>query len=408
MPSLRILFVVVILALAVGATVPTSHGQTYTVFHSFSGDDGFYPNGPLITDSAGNLYGTTYRGGAFDMGTVFKINPAGVETVLHSFTGGAGGSGPLAGLFRDSEGNFYGTTWNCAPSTIPPCGTVFKLDTSKVFSVIYVFNGPGDGSQPNSKLVSINGELYGTTVAGGTGPCSFGCGTIYKVSKTGSESVLYSFRGRVDGTGPQGLVRDSAGNLYGATFQSCTTNIPSLQDSDDCGLGFGNVFELDTHGTFKVIHTFNYPAEGGGPVRRVIRDVNGIIHGTTESGGDSNCNCGVVYRLDANGNETILHKFFGRQSGSMPYGGLLDVAGTLFGTTISDGGDLSCPLNDHCAVLFQVGKSGHYTVLHHFTGGIDGLSPVGELTLGTDGSIFGVTQAGGQPGSFGTIFKYTP
>jgi uncharacterized repeat protein (TIGR03803 family) len=385
---------VLISALLLTALALPAESQTYSVVYSFASEsDGFDPNGPLIQDSAGNLYGTTYVGGAFGQGTVFKLDPAGVKTILYNFTDGADGGGPLAGLFRDPNGTLYGTT--AANASYPKaCGTVFGLDTKNNLTVLHTFTClTGDAIEPSSRLVSVNGELYGTTPAGGTGPCSFGCGTIYKITKTGKETVLYSFKDGVDGMEPQGLIRDEVGNLYGASYQGGS-------------FGFGNIFRLDTQGTFTVLHSFDYPTEGAAPFGRLIRDKNGNIHGTAEGGGDPGCNCGVVYRLDKEGKETILHKFYGRNSGSQPYGGLLDVAGILYGTT-TDGGDVACSQGDHCGVLFEIDRTGHYSVLHHFTGGDDGLFPLGELMLGVDGSIYGVTRGGGMDGG-GTIFKYTP
>ncbi len=144
----------------VALVLQPAQAQTYTVLHSFAGGpaDGAYPNGELIEDAAGNWYGTTDAGGG--AGTVFKLDPAGVLTVLYSFTDGTDGASPQEGLFRDPTGNLYGTTWGGGASGR---GTVFKLDTSNILTTLYSFRGGSDGAHPDFRLVSINGELYGTT-----------------------------------------------------------------------------------------------------------------------------------------------------------------------------------------------------------------------------------------------------
>jgi uncharacterized repeat protein (TIGR03803 family) len=395
--------------------------QTYTVVHDFAGypNDGAWPNGDLIQDEAGNLYGTTVGGGTLEGGTVFKLDSSGAVTILHSFTynqvdDSVDGFEPEAGLFRAPTGDLYGTTSVGGAYRV---GTVFKLDTNNVLTTLYSFKGGTDGSSPFSRLVSINGELYGTTLAGGGSGCyeGQGCGTIFKITKGGLETILYRFAGGADGIQPQGLIRDSAGNLYGVTIGGCSQG--SL-----CPAYYGAVFKVDTTGTFTVLYTFTGGADGGAPLGRLIRDTNGNIHGVTISGGDPKCSCGVVFELDASGRESVIRKFFDGYGGSRPNGGLLDVGGTLYGTT-DLGGDVSCYSGyDSCGVLYQVGKTGHYTPLHSFAGvtGGDGYfsaDNLGSLTLGNDGSIYGATSWGGtytfcngEEFAFGcgTIFKYTP
>lgn len=216
--------------------------QTYTVIHTFAGGaaDGSSPNGEMIPDDTGNLYGTTSGGGTSDGGTVFKLDQSGVVTILSSLDGHTD-----AGLFRDPEGNLYGTTTQGGANGN---GTVFKLDTNNVLTTLYTFKNGTDGAQPQFRMVSINGELYGTTRFGGDLNCT--CGVIFKVTKGGRETVLYRFTGGADGAQPQGLVRDSAGNLYGAASSITTPD-------------FGTVFELDTAGVFTVLYTFTGGTDGG-------------------------------------------------------------------------------------------------------------------------------------------------
>jgi uncharacterized repeat protein (TIGR03803 family) len=372
--------------------------QTYTIVHSFAGkpNDGAFANGEVTQDSAGNFYGTTLEGGASADGTIFSIDPNGEVTILYSFADIQGGMQPEAGLLLDGQGNLYGTTSE----------TVFRLDlNNNILKTLHEFGIGNDGGGTASRMVTINGDLYFVTGSHSGDVCAelgSGCGRILKMTKGGTETVLYTFTGGADGASPQGLVRDSAGNLYGVASQNFATP------------GAGTVFKLDTAGVFTVLYTFTGGTDGGLPVGRLTIDANGNLHGVTELGGDSKCNCGVVFRLDSSGNETVIHKFFGGGGGSFPQVGLLDVGGTLYGTA-GGGGELGCNPPSGCGVLYQVGRNGKYTVLHRFAGmpGDGDLNGVGRLTLGTDGSIYGATWYGGMSCTedsrgCGTIFKYTP
>jgi uncharacterized repeat protein (TIGR03803 family) len=220
---LTLQFLVLLLA------TPLARTQTFTVRHAFHArGDGAFPYARLLRDSAGNLYGTTENGGAFNMGTVFKIDPEGKVIILHSFWG-ADGLEPWAGLIRDDAGNLYGTTYYGGTSEgggcLFGCGTVFKLDTAGKLTVLYAFTGEADGGAPVAGLVMDgNGNLYGVNTTGGDLSCYFnyeyGCGVVFKVGGDGKYTVLHAFSGEPDGAGPSGaLIRDTAGNLYGTTTQ---------------------------------------------------------------------------------------------------------------------------------------------------------------------------------------------
>ncbi|HUA16564.1 MAG TPA: choice-of-anchor tandem repeat GloVer-containing protein [Verrucomicrobiae bacterium] len=396
------------LALCLFMALP-AFAQTYTVLYNFgqSETDASFPNGELIQDPAGDIYGTTYAGGAFGAGTVFELDTNGQETILYSFTGGNDGAAPEAGLFRDPrDGSFYGTTTG---GGVYGLGTVFKLDTSNSLTTLHSFKGGTDGAFPAYRLISVNGELYGTTYFGGGSGCdsTIGCGTIYKITKGGLKSILYRFKGHADGGYPQGLIQDSVGNLYGAAEVSSTPH-------------GGTIFKLDASGVFSVVYAFTGGADGGSPQGKLIRDANGNIHGVTTLGGAFTCDpsvgCGVVFRLDANGNESVLHRFFAYGGGDDPQIAVLDVGGVLYGTTVF-GGDLSCNSPDGCGVFFQIGKTGQYTILHDFDNSFAGHmgSPTfGGLTLGRDGNIYGATRYGGtgtkcadSETACGVIFRYT-
>ena len=241
--------------------------------HSFTGGaDGSDPYAGLIRDSAGNLYGTTLLGGASGAGVVFKVDTTGTETVLHSFSGGTDGGAPQAGLIRGSAGDLYGTTVQDGASG---AGVVFKLDAIGE-TVLYSFTGGADGSNPFGSLVRDSaGNLYGTTESGGAS----GAGVVFKLDTTGTETVLYSFTGDADGGYPYaGLIRDSAGNLYGTT-------------SSGGASGQGVVFELDTTGTETVLYSFTTGADGAFPYAGLIRNSAGNLYGTATYG------YGVVFRI---------------------------------------------------------------------------------------------------------------
>ena len=298
-----------------------------TVLYSFQGGtDGAMPSAGLVRDAAGNLYGTTTIGGAF-YGTIFKFDTTGNETVLYSFTGFADGGRPQAGLVLDPAGNLYGTTFSGGASGF---GTVFKLDTSGHETVQHSFSATGgDGAYPYAGLVAdTKGNLYGTTFGGGV----YGAGTVFKVALNGDATTLYSFTGGKDGAGPvAGVIRDSAGNLYGTTLRGGDQSVMC-----DGYVGCGTVFELTESGTQIVLYRFTGGNDGANPAAGLIRDPAGTLYGTAQFGGALPCSglgCGTVFRLATSGKETVLHTFAGGTDGSNPQAGLLREGGSLFGTT---------------------------------------------------------------------------
>jgi uncharacterized repeat protein (TIGR03803 family) len=201
-----------------GVVFKVSKTGTETVLYSFTGGtDGATPYGRLIRDSAGNFYGTTYDGGAYGYGVVFKLYKK-EETVLYSFSGGADGANPYAGLVRDSSGNLYGTTSHAGASD---SGVVFELDTAGTETVLYTFTGGTDGAFPYAGLVrDSSGNLYGTTYGGGASSS----GVVFEVNTSGGETVLHSFTGLTDGGSPlAGLIEDKSGNLYGTAYLGGTS-----------------------------------------------------------------------------------------------------------------------------------------------------------------------------------------
>jgi uncharacterized repeat protein (TIGR03803 family) len=383
---------------AVAATQPQSHG--FKVLYSFTnGADGTHPWAGLVLDAAGNLYGTTQQGGASGYGTVFTLDKTGTETVLYSFTGGTDGANPIAGLVRDTAGNLYGTTEYGGDLTCGDgygCGTVFVVDKSGNETVLYSFTGTGgDGADPAAGLVrDSQGNLYGTTQAGGAS----GYGTVFMLDKTGTETVLYSFTGTGgDGAYPYaGLVRDSRGNLYGTTYAGGTS------DS-------GTVFVLGKTGKETVLYSFSGAPDGAYPLYgSLLRDWKGNLYGTTEEGGVYGY--GSVFKLARTGKETVLYSFTGSgEDGAYPYAGLVrDAKGNLHGTTYELGGW------PRYGTVFKLGTTGTEKVLHHFTGGNDGAHPCAGLILDAKGNLYGTAWGGGIHFSCGydegcgTVFELTP
>ncbi len=252
---------------------------TETVLYSFTGGaDGGNPWGGVVRDAEGNLYGTTFAGGTAGLGCVFKLDASGNETVLHSFTGGSDGSEPMAGVIRDKAGNLFGTTF--AGGDPSSSGIVFKLDAAGNETILHRFRERGDGTGPQTAVIPDGkGNLYGTTSYGG----SAGKGVVYEVAAGGHETVLRSFTGNGDGGYPNGPVTlDAAGNLYGTTGYGGASNE-------------GVVFVLNAARQLIVLYSFSGGADGGLPDAGVIRDAAGDLFGTALQGGAKGG--GVVFKV---------------------------------------------------------------------------------------------------------------
>jgi len=317
-----------------------------TTLHSFAGKDGSSPNGGLIFDGAGNLYGTSPGGGAYDSGTIFELTPSSTGwtfTVIYNFCreyGCPDGGGPLAGLVRGMDGSFLGT----ARAGLYDLGVVFELTPRSgawAENVLYNFGSrPYDGADPmDAPVLDAKGNIYGTSRGGGL----YGGGTAFKL-RNGSDGwkdrVLYNFCAR-GGTCPDGvwplapLVFDSSGNLYGTTSRGGRT----------CYGGCGTVFRLARNAKGRWVHTVLYnfakPEDGFEAITGLVFDKAGVLYGTTATGGSGSCfdGCGVVYKLapgaDGKWIYTVLHEF-SSPSESPPDGTLLiDANGNLYGTALS-------------------------------------------------------------------------
>ncbi|HXM24374.1 MAG TPA: choice-of-anchor tandem repeat GloVer-containing protein [Terriglobales bacterium] len=351
------------------------------------------------------MYGTTAFGGTSDNGTIFKIDHgSGKITVLHRFIS-VDGVSPHAGLIRDSEGNSYGTTdhggdTNCNPPN--GCGTVFKLNRTGKLIVLHTFTGP-DGDSPGhaTLLRDSSGALYGTAVGGGPGG---GGGVVFKLDPDGAETVLHTFSERADGNGPSaGLVRDVDGNLYGTTVNGGIFNDTTCQV-----VGCGVVFELSpTSSGWKetVLYRFTGGSDGGYPQSALVLDQHGNLYGTTTVGGNfagQNCTgagCGTIFKLQLSSGgwtETVLYAFSDGLDGQFPWAGLVrDAAGNLFGSAVF-GGDLNCNSPQGCGAIFNLDTSRKLTVLHTFTG-TDGELPVADLLFDRSAHLlYGTASYGGD------------
>jgi uncharacterized repeat protein (TIGR03803 family) len=387
--------------------------QTESILYQFIGNnadnpDGWHPNGGLVMDSQGDLYGTTSYGptAGENVGTVFKVSPSGQETILHSFGGAPDGSEPNSGLVMDAQGNLYGTTFGGGSDGIsengfiyqPAAGTVFKIAPDGTETVLHSFPSTAtDGESPYQGLaIDSSGNLYGTTELGGN---SSGCGTIFKVTPGGAETVLYTFSGP-DGCSPgesfsslsnsePGLIIDATGNLYGTTAQGGAN-------------GAGTVFKLAADGTETVLHSFaNSGTDGYEPNGGLALDSAGNLYGSTSAGGTSVF--GIIFKIAPSGAESVLFNFNGDGLLWTSPGLALDSHGNLYGTSSGDG---AIP-----GVVFQLAPSGVMTFLHLFPGypaAGDGTFPQGGLLLAANGSLYGTTSGGEVSSNSGTVFELGP
>jgi uncharacterized repeat protein (TIGR03803 family) len=375
-----------------------------TVYRFTGGDDGGDPTGNLVSDSEGNLYGSTALGGNKDYGAIFELTPNSrgtwTETVLYSFAGGSDGTGPVGNLTFDSEGNLYGTTTgggtydqSCGSGG---CGTVFELTPNAgggwTEIVIYRFTDFSDGLEPVSGvIVGKEGSLYGTTQNGG----SIGDGAVFELKQNSdgswTKSELYAFSGNQDGSAPiGGLVRDRSGNLFGTTYAG--------------GLyGGGTAFRLSRNSvgwTKTTLHDFTGGRDGQAPMATLTLR-NGDLYGTTELGGADNV--GIVFKLTPAKRYwkmRVIHGFTGNNYGAQPSLGQLfiDTTGNVYGTTFFGGYYQFGTVYKLTALRPGKWKE---TVLYNFAEKGDGGVPWGVTEQA--GNLYGVTGFGD-----GAVFEVAP
>lgn len=304
------------------------------VLHKFgSGNDGVGPDAALL-NVKGTLYGTTVQGGNYSCsangcGIVFSITPTGIEKILHSF-GGIDGSMPFSGLIVGPGGFLYGTTLGGGSGGL---GTVFMISTAGKYRVIHSFAGGSDGEHPAAALIDVNGTLYGTTLGGGAGRnCSpeggiSGCGTVFSVTPSGVEKIVYSFKGAADGQYPQAGLINVGGTFYGTTRAGGQAGCV-----DYCG----TVYSVTPGGIEKVLHVFGSGSDGYAPVAPLIKFGN-LLWGTCADGAVGVSTGGTVFSITTAGIEKVVHAFQAAGDGFGPEAGLLGVGGALYGTTLEGG-----------------------------------------------------------------------
>lgn len=414
------------------AMVSSGYASTFKVIYTFGTNgsaDGYLPDGTLVRDAAGNLYGTTIAGGtgAYPAGTVFELTPNSdgtwTEETLYTFTGGADGAVPFAGVVFDSKGNLYGTTQQGGISNGTcggGCGVVFELSPSATgwtHAVLHSFSGGPDGAVPTAPVVlDAAGNVYGTTEGGGVqSQCySLGCGIAFELVRAHGwkEKVLHTFQNAPkDGAYPAGGVTfDGKGNLVGTTEGGGNWSVDAGSD--------GTVYKLtpNSDGTWSETELYGFCAlsgcaDGSGPAAGVVVR-NGKIYGTTGNGGGQN-GSGTVFELSETASGSGIQVFpLGGANGATPMAPVLLNQGRLFGVA-SQGGFA----NNDClsygsgdGVVFELAQQNGKpteTVLYAFTGGSDGCIPRGGLTADAAGNIYGTTLEGGSLG-LGVVFEVTP
>lgn len=370
---------------------------TETVLHSFGNFPyGSEPYGTLTRDSNGNLYGTAYSGGASNLGVVFKLSPSGSYQVLHSFTGGSDGANPYAGVTIGPTGDLYGTTNRGGTAD---AGVVYKIDASGQEAVLYSFTGGADGGYPYAGVVAdAGGNLYGTTPEGGVleSYCARGCGVVYKITPSGQETVLYGFPGGAAGQAPQaGLIMDANANLYGTTVSGGN---PSRE-----GYGCGVVYKVTPAGQETVVYAFTCGADGASPSGGLTMDSTGDLYGAAQYGGTDSCyrGCGVIYEVTPVGRETVLYSFTAASGVTNPVSNLTrDLAGNLYGTAHSGG-------QNYNGGVFQLSSSGSFSVLFQFQAGTEDVRGYGGFILDPAGNLYGVTALSTAPAE-GMVYKLDP
>lgn len=269
-----------------------------------------------------------------------------------------------------------------APGAMPQSRALATRDDNSNYRVVYRFLRKPDGNVPHASLIDVHGTLYSTTGYGGTAKR----GVVFSITKAGTEKVLYSFRRSPDGAIPLAGLIDVNGTLYGTTDAGGIYFYSTASYTAQ-----GTVFSITTSGSEKVLHSFGYGTDGIFPVAGLI-DVDGTLYGTTVFGGTHGN--GTVFSITTSGSEKVVYSFAGGTDGSSPAAGLIKVGGTLYGTT-SNGGGSGCYGGAGCGTVYSISASGAETVLHHFTGGGGGAYPdAGLLDIG--GVLYGTTSLGGR------------
>ena len=349
----------------------------YTVIKSLNGTtDGGYCYGSLAKASDGNFYGITYQGGSGGYGTIFKVTPAGVYTVLKNLTV-TDGRPSYNSLVQHPDGFLYGMIHGGGANYN---GSIFKISTSGVFTLLKSLAAHPDGAYPVSALtVGADGNLYGTNSAGGL----YNAGTIFKISTTGVYTRLKDLTLETDGGNPKGnLFKGSDGLYYGMTYAG-GSNL------------YGTAFKISATGVYTVITRFNGGLGGQAPFESLVQGTDYLLYGTTFTGGAYDF--GTVFKL-CDKTATVSRSFNRNPESNRPKGSLIQATDGFFYGLAAQGG------NNGAGTIFKISSTGVYTIIHHFANSTDGSFPQGSLIQGPDGYLYGMTKEGGA-NNVGTIFK---
>jgi uncharacterized repeat protein (TIGR03803 family) len=366
----------------VSAQEPT---VTYTDLHDFNDSAGdpenFTNSGVMPQGRDGNIYGTSQQGGSGGVGAIYQISTGGSLSVVANVTSSTG-TGPECGLTRGSDGNFYGIAPQGGSSN---AGTVFKVTPSGTLTVLHQFTNGTDGSGPSCPPVEAsNGDYYGTT--NGIFEGNQGTSTFYKVTSTGTFTLVHTFA-LSEGNRCSAVTLGTDGNFYGACLFGGANNL-------------GTLYKITPEGVVTVLHSLVASDGQNEQGAFLVQAEDGNFYGMGFNGGADNY--GVIFQLKTNGTYTVLHTFTGGTDGGNPNADLVVGSdGYLYGAASVGGSTTNCSAG--CGTLFKISTSGTFTVLYSFDG-THGSNPQSNLTLDTNGVLYGVTESGGANGD-GVFFS---
>ncbi len=379
---------------AYSLSIVSTGTPTLSILHSFNiGVDagGYYPHSGVTEGGDGKLYGTTYNGGANGVGTVYSLSKDGVTfTDVHDFSGYADGGYPEWQLTKSSSGDFYSVTFGGGASND---GTLYKISSTGVYSTLYTFDGNVGQYPVWQPIIAADGKLYGATLAGGSNSLGYaGAGIVYKYDLTANTISVFSNFDGINGFSPNAITQGTDKHFYGTSQYGGVT-------SAEAGFSYGNgsAFKIGSTGAISLLYSF-YIHTGYYPYGRIVQGPDGQFYGTTYYGGYYDH--GTIYKINANGNVTILHHFNNAQplyEGNYPQAELIvGKDGSLYGASFNGG------LYGY-GTIFKISTSGAFTILYNLKNS-QGTNIVAPLLQGTDGNFYGVCSNGGANGR-GTIFK---
>jgi uncharacterized repeat protein (TIGR03803 family) len=366
-----------------GASLTAAHAQTFTVVYNFGSQSGDpfepYEAGIIAQGRDGNMYSTAPGGAPADgyFGAAYKVTPSSALTVLYDFGSGTGSDGgyPYGGLTLGADGNFYGTTNSLSGVSN---GTVFKMTPAGALTTFYSFADASDGARPYAPPIQgTDGNFYGTTSGDGSG----NFGSIYKITPSGTFTVLYTCEITHCEDLQAPLIQGTDGNFYGTSEYGGTS-----------GGSYGTIFKITSAGKLTVIYNFDY-THGAQPIGGLVQATDGNFYGTTEGGGT--LGVGVVFKITPTGKLTVLHSMNGTTDGGAPYAGLVQATdGNFYGANPQGGAGSGSDCPSGCGTIFKVTKAGAFSTLYNFDQ-TTGQLPYTTMMQHTNGILYGTTQLGG-------------